>query len=404
MPRRHTADVERAAAPRPTPARRRRSVALLAGLSLLAVAGATLGTAVPAQADITDGLVLRYKLDETSGTVVHDTSGQGHNGTVNGTAAWKGAEGLGFNGTNTYVKVPDNIMAGLNSITVDFDVWIDPTMDKPSFLYGFGNSSAGNGYLFSTGNQFRAGITSADFHTEQQTRPGTSYQLARGMWKHVSYTQTGTTGVLYENGVEKARNTNVTITPASIGNRTTAADYIGRSLYAAQPDTLLSFPPFSHGVFRLCHLFTTCSSAASSLPLIRQRTDERERFMRLISRTGLAALAVAGAALMAGATPALADGTPTSMPSVAPTADPGTDVTPSATSPAPAPTPATDADTGPTVAPSQVAAVPRGGADTGVAEPSDNNNGAVLGGGAVAAFAAAGTVFYVVRRRRATGA
>ncbi|WP_405539472.1 LamG domain-containing protein [Streptomyces sp. NBC_00075] len=213
--------------------RRRISAGAVAVLSLALAAGA-LTTAAPAQAEITSGLLLRYKLDETSGTVAADSSGNGRNGTVNGTASWGGEEGLAFNGSNTYVKVPDNIMAGLSSISVDFDVWIDPTMGKPYFLYGFGNSSgtSGNGYLFSTGNQFRTGITQTTFTAEQQTRPATSYQLARGMWKHVTYTQTGNTGILYENGVEKARNTNVTITPGSIGGGTTTADYIGRSLYS----------------------------------------------------------------------------------------------------------------------------------------------------------------------------
>ncbi|MGX9885519.1 LamG domain-containing protein [Streptomyces sp. NPDC002276] len=212
---------------------RRINAAALAGASLALVAG-LVTTAAPAQAEITDGLVLDYKLNETSGTVVHDSSGQGHDGTVNGTAGWTGADGLAFNGSDTYIKVPDDIMSGLDSISVDFDVWIDRTMAKPYFLYGFGNSSgtSGNGYLFSTGNQFRTGVTTSDFHSEQQTRPGSSYQLLRGMWKHVTYTQTGTTGILYENGVEKARNTNVTITPGSIGGGTTTADYIGRSLYA----------------------------------------------------------------------------------------------------------------------------------------------------------------------------
>ncbi|MFJ3780006.1 LamG domain-containing protein [Streptomyces sp. NPDC090075] len=232
MRRTNRSTAERATASATAPKRRRLSAGVLAALVL--ASGVALTTAAPAQATINDGLMLRYKLDEASGTVVHDASGQGHDGTVNGTADWGGDQGLGFNGSNTYVKVPDNIMAGLNSITVDFDVWIDKTMSKPYFLYGFGNTSNGNGngYLFSTGNQFRTGVTQTDWHAEQRTQPGTTYQLARGMWKHVTYTQTGTTGVLYENGVEKARNTNVTITPGSIGGGTTTADYIGRSLYS----------------------------------------------------------------------------------------------------------------------------------------------------------------------------
>ncbi|WP_308313988.1 LamG domain-containing protein [Streptomyces sp. GbtcB7] len=215
--------------------RRRMFAGAFAVLSLGLAASGVLTTAAPAQAEITNGLVLRYKMDETSGTVAADSSGNGRNGTVNGTASWSGAEGLAFNGSNTYIKVPNNIMSGLSSITVAFDVWIDPAIGKPYFLYGFGNTSgtSGNGYLFATGNQFRTAITTTNYAAEQNTRPSTSYQLARGMWKHVTYTQTGNTGILYENGVEKARNTNVTIAPGAIGGGTTTADYIGRSLYSS---------------------------------------------------------------------------------------------------------------------------------------------------------------------------
>ncbi|MFC4463483.1 family 43 glycosylhydrolase [Streptomyces xiangluensis] len=207
--------------------------------ALAAVAAATLmvgvvGPAAPAQAaEITDGLALWYKLDATSGTVAADASGNGRNGTVNGTASWSGnGEGLTFNGSSTYIKVPDNIMSGMNSITVSMDVQIDATQATPYFIYGFGNtasSGTGNGYLFTTGNSFRTAIASGNSSTEQSTR--TSAALQRSVWKHVTYTQTGTTGVLYEDGVEKARNTSVTLTPGSIGSGITTANYIGKSVY-----------------------------------------------------------------------------------------------------------------------------------------------------------------------------
>ncbi|MGW0311523.1 family 43 glycosylhydrolase [Streptomyces flavidovirens] len=204
--------------------------AVAAAVSLLV---GVVGPAAPAQAaEITDGLALWYKLDATSGTVAVDASGHGRNGTVNGTAGWSGAgEGLTFNGSDTYIKVPDNIMSGMNSITVSMDVQIDATQATPYFLYGFGNTSngAGNGYLFTTGNSFRTGIASGNYSTEQNTR--TSAALPRSVWKHVTYTQTGTTGVLYQDGVEVARNMSVTITPGSIGSGTTTANSIGKSLY-----------------------------------------------------------------------------------------------------------------------------------------------------------------------------
>lgn len=46
----------------------------------------------------------------------------------------------------------------------------------------------------------------------------------------MTYTQTGTTGVRYEDGVEVGRNANVTIKPGAIGAGVTTANYLGRSL------------------------------------------------------------------------------------------------------------------------------------------------------------------------------
>jgi hypothetical protein len=217
--------------------RRRRDAGLGAALalSLSLVAGGLVATAPAEAAEITNGLVLWYKLDETSGAVAADSSGNGRNGTVNGTATWGGSTaGLTFDGSSTYVNAPSNIMAGLNSISVAFNVFIDSAQATPYFLYGFGNvsGSRGNGYLFSTGDEFRTAISNSYWVGEQNTRPSPSRNLARGVWKHVTYTQTGTTGILYEDGVEVGRNTSVTLTPGSIGNGTTTADYIGRSLYS----------------------------------------------------------------------------------------------------------------------------------------------------------------------------
>ena len=217
---------------RPRYRRRFRPGALVA-VAVASLLAGVVGPASPAQAaEVTDGLALWYKLDATSGTVAADASGNGRNGTVNGTAGWSGGgEGLSFNGSSTYVKVPDNIMSGMSSITVSMDVQIDATQTTPYFIYGFGNTTngSGNGYLFTTGDSFRTGIASGNWTTEQNTR--TSAALQRSVWKHVTYTQTGNTGILYQDGVEVARNTSVTITPGSIGSGTTTANYIGKSLY-----------------------------------------------------------------------------------------------------------------------------------------------------------------------------
>ena len=215
---------------RTTPWGRSRS-ALLAALSLLLAAGPLL-SAEPAHADTVNGLLLWYPLNEASGTVATDSSGHGNDGTVKGTASWGGDQGLTFDGTDTYIQAPNNIMAGLNSITVSFDTWIDSTQATPYFLYGFGNTSngQGNGYLMASGNNFRSSITTTNYTGEKTTSPGTA--LPSGTWTHVTYTQTGTTGTLYKDGVQVSQNTSINITPGAIGGGVTTADFIGRSLYA----------------------------------------------------------------------------------------------------------------------------------------------------------------------------
>ncbi|WP_210583666.1 family 43 glycosylhydrolase [Streptomyces sp. GESEQ-35] len=216
--------------------RARRRAGRLAGLM---TASLFLGLAAPAQAadtaDVTEGPALWYKLDAASGSTVADASGNGRDGTVSGTADWTGnGQGLAFNGSDSYIKVPDDVMKGLDAITVSTDVLVDSAQSTPYFIYGFGNSSgsSGNGYLFTTGNSLRTSIATGNWSTEQTTRPADSHNLTRAVWKHLTYTQTGSTGVLYEDGVEVGRNTSVTITPGAIGSGTTTANYIGKSVYS----------------------------------------------------------------------------------------------------------------------------------------------------------------------------
>ncbi|MEV7733234.1 family 43 glycosylhydrolase [Streptomyces sp. NPDC088921] len=219
--------------------RARRWADRLAGLTAAALLLGLAAPMVPAQAadtaDVTDGLALWYKLDGASGATVTDASGHGRDGTVSGTADWSDpTQGLAFNGSDTSVKVPDDVMRGMDSITVSTDVLIDSAQSTPYFVYGFGNSSGGNGngYLFATGNSLRTSIATGNWSTEQTTKPSDPHNLTRAVWKQLTYTQTGNTGVLYEDGVEVGRNTAVTITPGAIGSGTTTANYIGRSVYS----------------------------------------------------------------------------------------------------------------------------------------------------------------------------
>ncbi|MDR7328077.1 MULTISPECIES: immunoglobulin-like domain-containing protein [Catenuloplanes] len=228
-----------------------------------------LAVPVPAVAAPGAGPLLHYRLTETtSGAVAVDSSGHGRHGTVSGAAAWGGAQGLAFDGTSTFVSAPADLMAGLDAITVSFDVRVDPAQATPYFLYGFGNTAGahGNGYLFATGDHLRTAITAGNWSGEQNTRRDPAHRLPRGVWKHVTYTQAGGVGVLYQDGTEIGRNTAVTVTPGAIGGGSTTANYLGRSLYAA--DRLF------HGAMRDFRVYDRALDRAEVAELARPYNEE----------------------------------------------------------------------------------------------------------------------------------
>lgn len=231
---------------RPPPMPCSRPVAATRGVrGRLAAAGLATGLAaamlgvVPATASVadpTEGLLLHYPLTAVTGGVAEDVSGNDRDGTVVGGATADATEGLGLDGVDDRVELPDDLMRGLAAITVTVDVLVDPAQRAPFFIWGLGNtatSNAGTGYLFASGSAFRAGLTTTNWQGERVTAPTPARNLARGVWKSVTYTQTGTTGTLYEDGVQVAQNTGVDVLPGAIGNGTTTNNLLGDSSYAA---------------------------------------------------------------------------------------------------------------------------------------------------------------------------
>ncbi|MFC0439888.1 family 43 glycosylhydrolase [Kutzneria buriramensis] len=190
----------------------------------------------PVKAD-RDGLVAHWPLDAKSGQVAADTTGHGYDGALAGDVTWSDGA-LAFGGTNGHVQLPNNMLTGASAATVSADVLVDPKQQTPYFLYSFGNtapSGAGDGYLFATGGTadggLRGAIASGNWATEQQA--ASSGALPRGVWKNLTLTVGNGVEVLYLDGIEVGRNNNATIKPSDIGGGLTAANYLGRSAYAA---------------------------------------------------------------------------------------------------------------------------------------------------------------------------
>ncbi|PPK93182.1 glycosyl hydrolase family 43 [Kineococcus xinjiangensis] len=220
-----------AAPARRAPALLRRGTcgATLAALALTLLAAPGPAAAAPEAPD--DGLVVEYELDETGGTTVADTSGNGRHGTVSGDATWLGGDGLALGGVNGHVRLPNDVLRGLSDITVSTEVRIDRDQPGPYFIWGLGNTTDwyGDGYLFTTGNSYRTSIATGNWSTEQTVSAGRD--LARETWKTLTYTLSDGTAVLYEDGVEVGRQSGITITPGMIGGGRTTANYLGRSNY-----------------------------------------------------------------------------------------------------------------------------------------------------------------------------
>ncbi|KQR46135.1 hypothetical protein ASF82_00900 [Frigoribacterium sp. Leaf164] len=208
------------------------TVALMA--PVLATSSASAATAqgdAPADAVGASGEILRYAFDADAGTSVLDSSGHGRDGELVAGGTWNDGA-LQLDGVDDFVRLPDDLLADVTDITVEADVWIDPAQASPYFLYGLGNTTAGagDGYLFTSGDDYRTSLTTGNWTTEQTVSQ--SAAVPRGTWAHLTYTLAGTTATLYLDGVKVGSST-VTIDPKDIGAGRTTANYIGRSNYDA---------------------------------------------------------------------------------------------------------------------------------------------------------------------------
>lgn len=231
----------------PTSRRTRRRGATASVAAAALCLGAVVAAPVAAQAedaDVVDGLVHHFTLDETSGTVVANTGSAGSAADatlVNPEKAARDGDGIRFNPddyadalSGAYVRLPNDLTAGMQAVTIDYDIWIDPANVGEHQIWSLGNKvscdTAGGqqGQLISSNTQ-RLRVAAGSVNVQQNR-----VRLPEGVWKHVTYTQTpnagGTswTGTLYVDGVQHARSTTIT-TPPSVNAAGTNCNFLARS-------------------------------------------------------------------------------------------------------------------------------------------------------------------------------
>ena len=174
-----------------------------------------------------------WKFDATSGTTAADSGYGGNPGTLQSGATWVvGAisNAVHLDGTaNGYVSLPVGLVSALNDFTISTWVKVDANATWAR-VFDFGSGTGT--YMFlspaSGGASVRYAITTSSSGGEQQlNRAG---NLSTGVWHHLAVTLSGSTGVLYVDGVPANTNLSMTLNPSSLGS--TTQNYIGKSQWS----------------------------------------------------------------------------------------------------------------------------------------------------------------------------
>jgi len=188
----------------------------------------------------------RYTFNQQPGELnAIDVAGE-KNGELRGGAAFTGAGKLQLNGTDAYVNLPNNLVTGFTSITIEG--WVeDEASGGWARIFDFGNSaggedfpigSAGAGglqYMFlafpSGFGNLRGAYTVGGGGAAEQLiewpagRPSVS-NAHHIVWVSLSEARTGR---LFVDGTQVGENRNVTLTPASLGP--TVNNWLGRAQF-----------------------------------------------------------------------------------------------------------------------------------------------------------------------------
>jgi len=197
--------------------------------------------------DLNAGLKLHYTFEKATGTTVSDVTGNGYDGTLYGATVGlsngKNSLILSKSGTD-YLDMgagTGSLISSLTDFSISCFIWVNTTntnlTSNGNMIATFSNSldsyNKQVGYMFLQAKRSRYSITLARYEAEQAVQVGTD--VAKGKWVQFTYTQAGSTGNFYEDGVLKNTNTAVTLTPSSLGS--TLYNIIAKPSYAG--DTYL---------------------------------------------------------------------------------------------------------------------------------------------------------------------
>ena len=171
---------------------------------------------------VTDGLMLaldaaNHKSYPGSGTAWNDLAGS-NNGTLTGGPTFNSDNGgsIVFDGTNDYVNGPaTNNVIGDNRASITLSAWVKITGTSAAYLFNCKRSTSFSTLVGLTANYNSGGgqsdghlgalVRTADNSTHSWYSHNGNYDND-GIWHNVVFTATGTTNILYIDGISRSTN------------------------------------------------------------------------------------------------------------------------------------------------------------------------------------------------------
>jgi hypothetical protein len=169
--------------------------------------GCALGCFAAAPAMASSGLVANWHFNEGSGTVVHDSSGYGNNGTLSGGVTWtqgKYGDGLAFDGTGEVDVTDSSSLEPPSAVTVS--AWVkasaSPGQDRYIVAKGAQSCNAASYGLYTGTDGGIAFYVSQNDGESYVISPDPGTGIWDGNWHFVVGTYDGSMVRLYVDGVQ----------------------------------------------------------------------------------------------------------------------------------------------------------------------------------------------------------
>jgi len=226
-------------------------------------------TAPGPETDPFRGPIVHYTCDQTTGAMLTDSSGYGHDADLIGTYAFADgkvgraltltpANGVDGDSAPGFAALPVGLLATAAEMTVATWVYLN-TNPLWARIFDFGKDTTS--YMFLSGNggdRLVFAISTGGNGKEQKIIVNAA--LPTGGWKHVAMVIGSTGGHLYLDGAEVGANTGMTLMPSSLGS--TPNNWIGKSQFAD-----LDGDPYLDGVIDDFYIYDRALSAAEILKL-----------------------------------------------------------------------------------------------------------------------------------------